>query len=140
FPPFALRRAMDQFKDVSEAELAVLQVLWDRGSATIREITDALYPGGGDASYATVQKLLERLQVKKGHVARGRSAQPPRSRPLVARDPLAGYPLRAVAEQLTGGVMAPLLPHLVRAEALSSDERQELRALIDELDRKKPRK
>jgi predicted transcriptional regulator len=131
---------MDQFKDVSEAELAVLQVLWDRGSATIREITDALYPGGGEASYATVQKLLERLEVKKGHVARDRSGHAHRFRPLIDRDTLVGYRLRAVAEQLTGGVMAPLLTHLVRAEALSSDERQELRALIDELDRKKPRK
>ena len=36
--------------------------------------------------------------------------------------------------------MAPLLTHLVRAEALSAEERQELRALIDELDKKaKPR-
>ena len=46
-----------------------------------------------------------------------------------------------MAEKLCGGLMAPLLTHLVRAEALSSRERDELRALIDELDRKnKPKK
>ena len=44
--------------DVTDAELAVLQALWERGTATIRQLTDALYPGGGPAQYGTVQKLL----------------------------------------------------------------------------------
>ncbi len=51
-------------KDVTDAELAVLQTLWDRGRSTIRQITELLYQDGSDASYATVQKLLERLQEK----------------------------------------------------------------------------
>ena len=49
-------------QDVTDAELAVLQVLWEQGPATIRHITDVLYPRGGRAHYATVQKLLERLE------------------------------------------------------------------------------
>jgi predicted transcriptional regulator len=54
------------------------------------------------------------------------------------REALVGKRLRAMAEELTGGMMAPLLGHLVRAEALTAAERRELRNLIDELDRKKP--
>ena len=122
-------------KDVSDAELAVLQVLWERGEATIRQLTDELYPPGDEAQYATVQKLLERLQ-GKGHVTRDRSGHAHVFRPLTDRDTLLGQRLRTVAEKLCGGMMAPLLTHLVRAEALSREERQELRALIDELDRK----
>jgi predicted transcriptional regulator len=122
--------------DVTDAELAVLQVLWDEGEATIRRLTDALYPGGGDVAYATVQKLLERLEAK-GHVARDRSGHAHRFRARTDRDTLVGRRLRAMAEKLCGGLMAPLLTHLVRAETLSARERQELRALIDELDRKK---
>ena len=34
-------------QDVTDAELAVLQVLWDEGPATIRRLTDVLYPAGG---------------------------------------------------------------------------------------------
>ena len=49
---------------VTDAELTVLKALWERGASTIRELTDALYPGGGAAHYATVQKLLERLEAK----------------------------------------------------------------------------
>ena len=51
-------------RDVTERELAVLQALWDAGPTTIRRLTDALYPGGGATHYATVQKLLDRLESK----------------------------------------------------------------------------
>jgi predicted transcriptional regulator len=120
--------------DVTDAELAVLQALWDHGEATIRQLTDELYPGGGDAHYATVQKLLERLE-SKGHVLRDRSSHAHRFRARTSRDALVGRRLREMAQKLCGGLMAPLLTHLVKAEALSARERQQLRALIDELDR-----
>jgi predicted transcriptional regulator len=122
-------------QDVTDTELTVLQFLWDQGPATIRQLTGALYPDGTDAHYATVQKLLERLEAK-GHVSRDRSSHAHRFTALTDRDTLVGHRLRAVAEQLTGGLMAPLLSHLVRAEGLSAKERQELRQLIDELDRR----
>jgi predicted transcriptional regulator len=122
-------------QDVTDAELAVLQVLWDRGPATIRLLADVLYPDGDDAHYATVQKLLERLE-NKGHVERDRSAHAHRFLARTDRDTLVGHRLRVMAEKLCGGLMAPLLTHLVRAEALSTRERQELRDLIDKLDRK----
>ena len=51
-------------QDVTDAELAVLQVLWSEGPATIRQLTEAIYPDGGPAYYSTVQKLLERLEGK----------------------------------------------------------------------------
>jgi predicted transcriptional regulator len=126
-------------QDVTDAELAVLQVLWDQGTATIRQIADALYPAGNDVHYATVQKLLERLEGKE-HVVRNRSGHAHRFSAQTDRDTLVGHRLRAMAEKLCGGMLGPLLTHLVRAEALTSKERQELRAMIDDLDRKnKPR-
>lgn len=126
--------------DVTDTELAVLQSLWDRGPATIRQLADALYPGGTEVHYATVQKLLERLEAK-GHVARDRSTHAHVFQARTSRDALIGRRLRAVAEKLCGGTLGPLLTHLVRAENLTTKERQELRDLIAELDRKqRPRK
>ena len=122
-------------QDVTETELAVLQVLWDRGPATIRQITEVLYPGGGPAHYATVQKLLDRLE-GKAYVARDRRPAAHTFTATVGRDELIGRRLQAVAEQLCGGSLTPLLTHLVRARRLSPQERQDLRDLIDELDRK----
>jgi predicted transcriptional regulator len=122
-------------QDVTEKELAIMQVLWDQGPATIRCITDLLYPDGGAAHYATVQKLLDRLEAK-GFVSRDRTPPAHAFAAAVGRGDLIGRRLQAMAEQLCGGSMTPLLTHLVRARRLSARERQNLRELIDELDQR----
>jgi len=122
-------------QDVTDAELAVLQVLWDQGSGTIRQLTDVLYPGGGTAHYATVQKLLDRLEAK-GCVRRDRGPAAHTFTAAIDRNELIGRRLEDMAEKLCGGSLTPLLTHLVRAKRLSARQRQELRSLIDELDHK----
>src|SRR5438067_6068314 len=122
-------------QDVTEKELAVLQVLWDQGPAAIRQITDLLYPDGGTAHYATVQKLLERLEAK-GFVTRDRRPAAHTFAAAMGRDDLIGRRLQAMAEQLCGGSLTPLLTHLVKGRRLSARERQDLRDLINELGRK----
>src|SRR5438445_9881487 len=119
--------------DVTDAELGVLQVLWDRGPATIRQLTDALYPRGGTAQYATVQKLLDRLESKEC-ATRDRSGSVHVFAAAIGREDLIDRRLRATAEQLCGGSLTPLLTRLVRTTPLTARERRELRDLIDELD------
>jgi predicted transcriptional regulator len=126
-------------QDVTQAELAILQVLWDRGPATIRQLTDALYPGGGTAQYGTVQKLLERLEAKK-YVHRQRDAAAHVFAAAVGRDEMIGRRLEDVAAKLCGGSLTPLLTHLVRTRKLSARERRELRELIDEQERPNTRR
>jgi predicted transcriptional regulator len=125
-------------QDITDTELAVLQVLWERGPATIRQITDVLYPQGEAAHYATVQKLLERLESKrlgrKTFVHRDRSAAVHVFTAGVERDELIGRRLQSMAEQLCGGSWTPLLTTLVQNQKLSAADRQKLRQLIDELD------
>jgi BlaI family penicillinase repressor len=125
-------------QDVTDAELAVLQILWERGPATIRQLTEALYPEGRPAQYATVQKLLERLE-DKTCVTRAREQAVHVFAPALARDELVGRRLQAVAEKLCGGSWTPLLTHLVQKRGLTSAERQQLRDLIDDLDKNKKR-
>ena len=122
-------------QDVTDAELAVLQVLWNQGPATVRQLMDVLYPEGGPSPFATVQKLLERL-ASKGYVSRERASGVHVYRALLGREELAGRWLEAMAEKLGEESLTPLLTHLVRTRRLSARERQELRALIDELDSK----
>jgi BlaI family penicillinase repressor len=124
-------------QDVTDAELAILQVLWDNGPATVRLLTDALYPQGTASQYATVQKLLERLEAKSC-VVRDRSPWPHVFQAAINRDELIGRQLRAMAEKLCGGSLAPLLTHLLRVENLSPKERHNLRAFMDELDQQSP--
>jgi predicted transcriptional regulator len=120
-------------QDITDAELAVLQVLWDQGRETIRELTDTLYPSGTGVHYATVQKLLERLEGKK-FVKRDRNAWPHRFEALLGRDDLISRRLQLTADKLCDGALAPLLTSLVRETRLSPEERQSLRSLLDDLD------
>lgn len=120
-------------QDVTDAELAVLQTLWDRGRDTIRRLTDTLYPNGTGVHYATVQKLLERLEAKK-YVKRNRNDWPHTFQPLLDRSGLISQRLQMTADKLCEGALAPLLSNLVRASQLNADDRQSLRSLLDELD------
>jgi predicted transcriptional regulator len=120
-------------QDITDAELAVLEVLWHQGPAPIRRITDVLYPNGGPSHYATVQKLLERLE-GKDCVRRDRKSPVHVFAPRIDRDELVGRRLQSLAEKLCGGSWTPLLTHLVQAGKLTSKDRQALRTLIEELD------
>jgi predicted transcriptional regulator len=122
--------------DVTDAELAVLEVLWDRGSSTIRELTDRLYPEGGTSHYATVQKLLERLEAKHC-VSRRRGSVPHVFSAAVRRDQLIGLRLQELADKLCQGSMAPLLTQLVQGKRLSPEERRALGDLVGRLDGKR---
>ena len=121
--------------DLPDSEVAVLNALWDGGPTTIRQLTDTLYPGGTEVHYATVQKLLDRLEAK-GCIVRHRETTPHLFEAAVGRDELIGRKLEDVATKLCGGSLTPLLTHLVRARRLSARDRHALRHLIDELDAK----
>jgi predicted transcriptional regulator len=122
-----------EMKDVTDAELAVLQALWEQGRATIRHLTDSLYPGGKASHYGTVQKLLERLEEKE-FVTRDRETWPHVFTAALDRETLIGRRLRSMAEKLCGGSMAPLLLHLLKAEQFSPHERQELWAFLKQFE------
>jgi BlaI family penicillinase repressor len=125
-------------QDVTEAELAILRRLWERGPATIRALAEDVYGQDGTSAYATVQKLLDRLE-GKGFVTRDRGGSVHVFRAAVGRDELIGRKLRAVADTLCGGSLTPLLTHLVRGRRLNDQERQALRAMVEQLDRDRDR-
>jgi len=120
-------------RDVTEAELAVLRVLWEHGPATIRELTERLYPGGGTSAYATVQKLLDRLE-GKACVRRDRARVPHVFAAGIVREALIAQRLEALADSLCEGSLAPLFTNLVGHRRLTDAERAALRALVEDLD------
>jgi predicted transcriptional regulator len=116
---------------VTAAELKVLESLWLRGEATIRDLRDALYPDGGESKFATVQKLLARL-IDKGLVRRRKNSANWMFQPSIGRDDLIGGELRRLADRLGGSSMSPLLTYLVETGELSAKERAHLRRLLEE--------
>jgi len=120
---------------VTEAELAVMRLLWRVPRATIRELADTLYPGGDRSHYATVQVLLDRLAVK-GLVERHRVGRAHTFSASVGRGEFLRQRLRDLAEEFCGGSLVPLLSHLVPEEHLRPGEAETLQAILDRLDRK----
>jgi len=120
-------------QDITDAELNVLQVLWDQGTATVRELTEKLYRECTLSLTATVQKLLERLEGKKC-VKRDRKTWPHQFSAILKRDELIARQLQTTANKLCEGELNPLLTCLVKAKGLSAEDRQSLRGLLDQLD------
>lgn len=125
-------------QDITEAELAILQSLWDRGPATLRQLFEARYPNGAESEYATVKKLLARLEAK-GFVRRDRSAAVQTFHAVVDRESLIDRRLQTLADTLCEGDRTPLLMHLLQAGEVTSDDLEEIQSLVADLVREKRR-
>ena len=119
-------------KRISTTEFALLRLLWDRGQATIRELTEALYPESNRARYATVQSLLGRLEAK-GYVGKQRAGRLNLFQARVTRGDLTVQRLRRLARELWDGSPVPLVSQLTGMANLSPEETQALRRLIERL-------
>lgn len=115
---------------LADAELAIMQFLWESGEQTARQIREALYGEDTPSNNATVQKLLQRLE-HKGYVERDRSQFVHSFRALVTRQQYSNRQLETLAAKLTGGSLVPLISHLVEGKKLSPQERREIRELLD---------
>src|SRR5258708_3402541 len=93
---------------VTDAELAVLKILWQRGPLTAKAITTALYPDGAESEFASVHSFLQRLE-RKGLVARDRSAYVHSFTATVSQAEVAGLELQTLATRLGEGSIAPLI-------------------------------
>ena len=118
-------------EDVTDTELAILQVLWDQGETTRRQISDVLYPCGNEVHYATVQNLLGRLG-RKGFVQSARDGNVLVFTAAVERDELIRRRLQGLANKLCGGAVAPLVMNLVRSQPLSAAEVEQLYSFLQE--------
>ena len=119
--------------EITDAELAILEKLWEHGEQTVGSIAEKLYPSGTTAEYATVQTLLLRLE-KKGGIVRDRSARAHVFRASVERGDLIGSHLQNMADKLCGGSLVPVVTHLVKGASLKANERKALRKLLEDLE------
>jgi predicted transcriptional regulator len=124
---------------ISETELAVLKVLWDCGSGTVREVQAVLQDQGRTWAYTTVQTLLNRLQGKRyAHCEKGGPAHV--YRPAVSRDQLLQNRLHALADEFCEGTASPLVLALVEGGRFTTQEIENFRKMLDQMEADKPRK
>jgi predicted transcriptional regulator len=116
---------------LANAELSVMELLWDEGPLTARRLRERLYPGSQKAQHGTVQRLLQRLE-DKGFVRRERDLGVQLFASTVTREDYAAGQLESLAQRLTGGSLAPLVTHLIEERRLSQTEIERLRRILDE--------
>lgn len=117
---------------LGNVQLQIMQVLWERGSATAREITDALSQSSPIA-HSTVQTLIRQLEAKGvvGHEIQDRTFV---FKPLSAKE---GYKANAVQDVLSrvfNGSVYGMVSQLLENETISEDELTRLRSLIDSME------
>ena len=112
------------------AELAVMNLLWQNDRLTARQIQEQLYPDAKKSQHGTVQKLLQRLE-DKGYVKRDRSLAVHFFSAAISRQTYAASQLESLAAKLTAGSFAPLITHLIEEKKISRDEIDRIRAILD---------
>jgi BlaI family penicillinase repressor len=111
-------------------QFRIMQVLWGRGRASAREITDALNESEVVA-HSTVQTLLRQLEAKGAvsHEAEDRTFV---FYPRLKEDKVKRTATRDLLDSVFGGDVGSLVAHLLKNERLSRAEVEELHRLIDE--------
>lgn len=116
---------------ISEAEHAVMEVLWEKSPRSAAQVCDAVCEARG-WSMPTVKTLLSRL------VAKGAVETEPQGRrflytPLVERSDYVGGESRRLVDRLFGGRAASLFAQLAENEALSDKDLEEIEDLLREM-------
>ncbi|NVE93875.1 BlaI/MecI/CopY family transcriptional regulator [Altererythrobacter lutimaris] len=116
---------------ISEAEYAVMEVLWSKNPASASDVSDAIAAKRG-WSLATVKTLLGRL-VQKGAIATRPDGRRYLYSPVIERADYVGGESRRLVDRLFGGSAAGLFAHLAEQEALTEDDLAEIETLLKEL-------
>jgi len=116
------------------AELEILQVLWERGPSTVRDVHEALHEKK-DLGYTTVLKLMQ-IMTTKGLVRRDEKQ---RAHVYEACQPAERTKRQFAADMLQrvfDGSASDLMLHALAGHTASKEEMEELRRLLDEYERK----
>jgi len=121
----------------SKLELKILQALWDRGGASVREIQET-FPKKKRPAYTTVQTIVYRLEAKNAlrrvrkisnaHIFEATVSREAAQRRLI--DDLLG---------LFGGRTQPVMAHFIESGKLTLDDLKEAEKMVNELSRKENR-
>ncbi|WBY07802.1 BlaI/MecI/CopY family transcriptional regulator [Sphingomonas sp. 7/4-4] len=116
---------------ISDAEHAVMEVLWEESPLTAQEVAERV-PVERDWSANTVKTLLGRL-LAKSIIAHEEDGRRYRYRPLVARSDYVVGESRRFMDRLFGGKLTPLVAHLAERDAITDQDIAEIEALLKDL-------
>jgi len=123
---------------LTELQLAILRVLWDRGEATVQDIWEALHAERGLAQ-TTVATMLSRLE-RRGVVTRRAQSRQYRYRAAVTEREVQHSMVGELTERLFDGDVTALVQHLLSGEDVSPGDIAKIRDMIERASKRKPRR
>jgi BlaI family transcriptional regulator, penicillinase repressor len=115
----------------TESELEILQVLWSKGVASVREVHEELSKSK-EAGYTTTLKLMQ-IMHEKGLVKRDDSIKTHIYQPAVSREKTQKHLLGKMINTLFGGSTTQLVIQALGNHKASAQELEEIQKLIDNL-------
>jgi predicted transcriptional regulator len=112
----------------TDAELAILRVLWSRGPSTVRDVAEAL---GRENAYTTVLKLMQ-IMTDKGLVKRDDSTRSHVYKAASSEDKMQKQLVSDLLDKVFAGSAAKLVLQALDAGKASPAELAEIRKLLDE--------
>ena len=117
---------------MAKSELEVARIVWKLGSATVRQVLEAL-PKNRGLDFKTVQTYLRRLEAK-GYLKTRKEGRSKVYLPKVRPDRVVREVVDDFVNRLFDGEAIPLLQHLINDRGLSDDEIRQLRKMLNHLE------
>lgn len=114
----------------TDAELAILGVLWARGPSTVREVHEVL-ADTRDTGYTTTLKLMQ-IMAEKGLVKRNETARTHVYSAVAGEEQTQQQLVKDLVDRAFGGSAAQLVLRALSAEGATDAEVKEIRKLIDD--------
>jgi BlaI family penicillinase repressor len=115
---------------LGKVQTQIMDVLWRRGTATARQITEDLCSEGPPIAHSTVQTLLRKLEAK-GAVAHDMDERVFIFRPMFRKEEVAETATHDFLARIFQGSAYSLVSHLISNERISTEELTHLREMID---------
>ena len=116
-------------KELTERELEIMHVFWNRGLSTAAEIRDQLAAEGRDLAYTTVATLV-RILTEKGCLEQTNTERPFQYRAARSFEEVSGSLLGDLVQRVFHGSREQLLLRLVEDRRLTAKERAVLEAIL----------
>jgi len=120
---------------LGKIQLQIMQVLWERGDATARQVTEDLERRGCVLAHSTVQTLLRKMEAK-GAVTHDASERTWVFRPACQRSEVSQSVAHDLLDRVFGGSVYGLVAHLLKDNNTPPDELRRLRALVEESEKR----
>jgi len=116
----------------TDAELAILRVLWDRGASTVRHVNEALSETR-ETGYTTTLKLMQ-IMVEKGLLEREDDGRRHIYRPALSEERTQKQLVQDLLDRVFAGSAEKLVMRALSARKVSPNELKRIRQMLDEME------